>query len=406
MTSSSFWSRYAAGIALVGTTALVVACNPDPGLTRPLASSSLPHDTTGLALAVAKLGLDTVGMVDRGDYFVVEGDITVSKQSLLQHTSKLPLPTDGPSRFPHSAVSLQAVTTTLVSQSNVTHITVDLTQIASSSAWTTAARQAIANWSAIPGTTVQMSEASPGDITVYFDVLDSDHTAAQGEFPAGSPGTVGYRVRINPNYYTSLNASQMQNNMTHELGHNIGFRHTNWQSNPCLFGGSEGAGTDGANTVSGTPSSDAASVMNGCTANNSWAGFSHYDSVAVSVLYHNLSLTESNASGYPSLLATYARGAVSVDLTLEYDHTEWYDHLQAFQTTQNYQLVGFPSSGSSTLDSGHAWGNTECSDWNDYPWPVDRAYYVLHVVYPQRTTFAAISAHVLSNTAPGWSCYG
>ena len=64
--------------------------------------------------------------------------------------------------------------------------------------------------------------------------------------------------------------------MVHELGHTIGMMHTN-----------EAAGT----LIPGSPATDAASVINGNTANNTWNGFSTGDRNAF-------------ASHYPAMLTT------------------------------------------------------------------------------------------------------
>ncbi len=76
--------------------------------------------------------------------------------------------------------------------------------------------------------------------------------------------------------------SQKTYNLVHELGHCIGFRHTNWYS----LG--EGSGSVGANQIPGSPTSDSNSVMNGGTALNSWKGFSNWDIFSVKYLYSDV----------------------------------------------------------------------------------------------------------------------
>ncbi len=67
--------------------------------------------------------------------------------------------------------------------------------------------------------------------------------------------------------------------LAHELGHNIGLRHTNWSQN-------ESAGSIGAVQIAGTPASDSESIMNSSTCGYSWGdGFSKYDKIAIYELY-------------------------------------------------------------------------------------------------------------------------
>ena len=76
-------------------------------------------------------------------------------------------------------------------------------------------------------------------------------------------------------FITELNASQLHFVVAHELGHCVGFRHTNENY------------TGGPYLIPQTPFTDANSVMNsggGPTA-RSWTGFTTYDVVATQVLY-------------------------------------------------------------------------------------------------------------------------
>jgi hypothetical protein len=71
--------------------------------------------------------------------------------------------------------------------------------------------------------------------------------------------------------------------MVHELGHCIGFRHTNWLSRGEPKDNDPASGD--AVTIPGTPGEDPNSVMNGGTAFTTWNGFSHYDINAAIAMY-------------------------------------------------------------------------------------------------------------------------
>jgi hypothetical protein len=111
--------------------------------------------------------------------------------------------------------------------------------------------------------------------------------AAQATFPADAPfsGWPGPTIEVNTAYTgTPNNDLTKLRNMVHELGHAIGFRHTNWQTNDCDNSPCQ-PGEYGANQIPNTPPTDAASVMNGGTATEEWAGFSQNDSLATTYLY-------------------------------------------------------------------------------------------------------------------------
>jgi len=68
--------------------------------------------------------------------------------------------------------------------------------------------------------------------------------------------------------------------MTHELGHTIGFRHTNWDD----LG--EPETLLGLFHIEGTPEgNDPHSIMNGGNATSGFSGLSYYDKVALRALY-------------------------------------------------------------------------------------------------------------------------
>ncbi|MCH7412996.1 zinc-dependent metalloprotease [Belliella sp. R4-6] len=102
---------------------------------------------------------------------------------------------------------------------------------------------------------------------------------ASAGFPTnGNPGSI---IRINTLWGFGLNTGMKRNNMVHEIGHTIGFRHTNWNLSPNI----EPSGASGANTIPATYSNDPQSVMNKGTALNVWSGFSLNDIVSFRTIY-------------------------------------------------------------------------------------------------------------------------
>lgn len=73
--------------------------------------------------------------------------------------------------------------------------------------------------------------------------------------------------------------------ITHEMGHCIGLRHTDWFARSC-DGSNEGQGNDGAIHIPGTPTGiDRASIMISCATGNENGTFSSADVIALEYMY-------------------------------------------------------------------------------------------------------------------------
>ena len=290
--------RIARGTArLTATLMLTMACERAERLTAP--------DNSAVMAAIAQLGFDTRGVVDRGDYVIVEGDIALPKDQLLSAMRRSQRSSDATEKLRPTGPRYQWLTDTIVSQANIANIKVDLSNIAGDVSWTNAARAAMAEWNGLPGSEIFFSEGSPADITISFGYIqNAPDFVAVASWPTGSPAKPGPTITINTGFQDPLNAAQKLRNMVHELGHTLGLRHTNWANNPCVnplggfFGNHSEGVPPGAHQIYGTPQFDASSIMNGCTATASWAGFSHYDSVAATWSARP-TLVETNVTAFP-----------------------------------------------------------------------------------------------------------
>ncbi len=250
-------------IASVLALAALAGCDDSP------IESPIQAPAGDLSAMVEALGFRGDMVQDFGSYVLVEGDIHITRDELRR---ALPRGADplGP-RF-------QYRTTNLVGSPKINSITVDLSGLNSQAAWKSAAQAALAHWSGIGNSYVKLTEGTPADITVAT-ACTSSNVAAYASFPSG--GNPGSTIYVNTCFGSTTSNAQKLHNMVHELGHTLGFRHSNYTQQ------GETAGVEGAVHVGGTPTSGNAggSVMNGGTALNSWAGFASSDLAAVRSLY-------------------------------------------------------------------------------------------------------------------------
>ncbi len=149
----------------------------------------------------------------------------------------------------------------------------------------TATANAIARYNAEGLQLTFRSVSSGGNIVIKKAPNGSQYIASAG-FPSG--GNPYNQILFNTNY-SNWNANTLTSIIAHEMGHCIGYRHTDYMDRSYSCGGTpvnEGNGGVGAIHIPGTPTGpDAASWMLACIGNGVNRPFNANDKTALNVLY-------------------------------------------------------------------------------------------------------------------------
>lgn len=120
------------------------------------------------------------------------------------------------------------------------------------------------------------------DIVVYKTTGSAGGSAG---FPSGGAPYKWVQIYSGTDSYDT---NVIEHVITHEIGHCVGMRHTDYfdRSLSCGTGGNEGSGSDGAVHIPGTPTGfDATSIMLSCFSSSEDGEFGAYDITALNYLY-------------------------------------------------------------------------------------------------------------------------
>lgn len=144
---------------------------------------------------------------------------------------------------------------------------------------------AIENYNSL-GLTITFARGSANDCTANIAAKTTTGVGGSSGFPSGGNpyGTINIGTGLQ-SYSVDVN----EHVITHEIGHTIGFRHTDYynRSISCGTGGNEGSAGVGAILIPGTPATAkvGGSVMNACFRSTENGEFTNDDKVALNYLY-------------------------------------------------------------------------------------------------------------------------
>lgn len=215
-------------------------------------------------------GTNNVQKVEEG--YLVEGDMIITPE-MLNH------PPTSPTLI--IANEEQYRTTNLVN-GLPRNITVSVSGSVSTN-FSNAVNNAIARYNAENLQLTFTRVSSGGNINIR--IVNTGQYIASAGFPSGGNpyNTIKYAKK-----YSNYGVDFMTTVIAHEMGHCIGFRHTDYMNRAysCGSGGNEGASTVGAIHIPGTPTGpDANSWMLACLSATTNRPFNNNDKTALNYLY-------------------------------------------------------------------------------------------------------------------------
>jgi hypothetical protein len=264
-------------ILFLGGMVALTACKKD-------AKTSTEEISQAVKDQIYSIGFGTSNIQKVDDGYLVEGDIILTPEYLNSNPARLTLRTAGEEQY-H--------TTNLVT-GLPRAISLSLSSKLAAKAGYNQALAVVRDRYNAENLSLTFSIAAPGTGDINYVEGHGNYLASAG-FPS-SNGTPYGTVKVNAQYLGTGTSTTFINYlatiMTHEAGHCIGFRHTDFYNRSLSCGGSavnEGASSVGAVWIPGTPSTldkvDGGSFMLSCISSGQNRLFTNYDKTALDYLY-------------------------------------------------------------------------------------------------------------------------
>jgi Dual-action HEIGH metallo-peptidase len=235
---------------------------------------TIPNDITAMVKA-AGFNESRVEITDGG--YLIEGDIFMTKDQLSDMSNN-----NGPEMV--IADDEHYRTTNLVNGTRTITVSLNTTQ----ANFVAGTDEAIRRYNALPlRIKFQRVSGTSANINIrtFYQV---SNTLGSAGFPTG--GNPYNTVNMNTYYYTpSVGSNPLATTIAHEMGHCIGFRHTDYMNRAYSCGGAasnEGSAGIGAVYIPGTPTGGSAgSWMLACGGTNINRPFTSADNTALNYVY-------------------------------------------------------------------------------------------------------------------------
>ena len=222
---------------------------------------------------ISALGFSTSNVQKIDEGYLVEGDIIIPENRLNENPSQVKLRIADVEQYrTYNLVDALPRTITVSTGSDMP------------SALSSAVDAALARYNA-ENLQIKFQRVASGG-AIHIRMVGTRRYIASAGFPSnsGEPyGTINYSTG-----YANYSAGFMTTVVAHEIGHCIGFRHTDYMNRASCGGGvaNEGAGTDGAVHIPGTPTGvDNTSWMLACLSASTNRPFNNNDKTALNYLY-------------------------------------------------------------------------------------------------------------------------
>ncbi|RYY67063.1 MAG: matrixin family metalloprotease [Chitinophagaceae bacterium] len=269
------WTLAIAGMAVIGIT----SCKKNTKET-----GGAPAVSQEALAQIRALGFSDQYVQKVAEGYLVEGDIVLTPSELQQRATSPEL---------IYAQEEHYRTNNVVKTSTYPTIKVALNNSSSQhqAAFSAALDEAIRRYNA-ENLTVKFQRVTSGANTTVVAYYEVSNTLGSSGFPS-STGAPYSQVKMNTYWYSTgtgtTNINYIATIMAHELGHCIGFRHTDYMNRAYSCGGSavnEGSAGVGAVYIPGTPSgASASSWMLACVGSNQNRPFTSADRTALNYIY-------------------------------------------------------------------------------------------------------------------------